>query len=239
MRRETHEIGGERCDIISFGEARFLALQPVDDHDLGGLEREAALIAETGIPFTLAAFRVEDWNRELSPWDAPPVFGSQGFGHDAPRTLAFAESVLLPEVVKRWELPEKIPALLGGYSLAAFFALWSAYQSERFAAIAAASPSVWFPGWMEYAERHVPKARRIYLSLGDREEKTKNKVMSRVGDCIRKQYALLSDEKSAVSCTLEWNEGNHFKDAEARCAKAFAWCMRRMETDGKGSVKTE
>ena len=237
MKQETYEIGGGRCDVISFGEPRFLLLQPVDEHDLDGLEREAALIAETDVPFTLAAFKAEDWNRELSPWDAPPTFGSQGFGHDAPQTLAFAEDVLIPEVIERCQLPENIPLILGGYSLAALFALWSAYQTDAFSAIAAASPSVWFPGWMEYAERHVPKARCVYLSLGDREEKTKNKMMSRVGDCIRKQYALLTD--SAVSCTLEWNAGNHFKDTETRCAKAFAWCMRRMETDGNGSVKTE
>ena len=239
MKKETHEISGRRCDMISFGEARFLALQPVDEHDLDGLEREAALIAETGIPFALAAFKAEDWNRELSPWDAPPAFGSQGFGHDAPQTLAFAERVLLPEVIERRKLPENIPVILGGYSLAALFALWSACQSERFAAIAAASPSVWFPGWMEYAERHAPKARYIYLSLGDREDKTKNKIMSRVGDCIRKQRALLTDENSAVACTLEWNKGNHFKDTDTRCAKAFSWCMRQMEADGSGSVKAK
>ena len=161
MTKESHEIGGGRCDIISFGEPQFLLLQPVDEHDLDGLEREAALIAEMNIPFALAAFKIEDWNRELSPWDAPPAFGSQGFGRDAPRTLAFAERVLLPEVIERWKLPEHIPVILGGYSLAALFALWSAYQTDTFSAIAAASPSVWFPGWMEYAERHIPKTRCI------------------------------------------------------------------------------
>ena len=198
-------------------------LQPVEEHDLEGLEREAAWIAEMNIPFALAAFKIEDWNRELSPWDAPPAFGSQGFGHDAPQTLAFAERVLLPEVIKRCQLPENIPVILGGYSLAALFALWSAYQSERFAAIAAASPSVWFPGWMEYAERHIPKTRCVYLSLGDREEKTKNRVMSAVGDRIRAQHELL--ENQGIATALEWNEGNHFRDSDIRCAKGFAWCV--------------
>ncbi|MBR0282132.1 MAG: esterase [Oscillibacter sp.] len=209
--------------MISFGEPQFLLLQPVDEHDLDGLEREAALIAEMNIPFALAAFKIEDWNRELSPWDAPPAFGSQGFGRDAPRTLAFAERVLLPEVIERWKLPEHIPVILGGYSLAALFALWSAYQTDTFSAIAAASPSVWFPGWMEYAERHIPKTRCIYLSLGDREEKTKNRVMSTVGDRIRAQYELLGSQ--GIATALEWNEGNHFRDSDVRCAKGFAWCV--------------
>lgn len=224
MKRETYEIGGRRCDAVSSGEARFLLLQPVDEHDLDGLEREAALIAETNIPFALAAFKVEDWNRELSPWDAPSAFG-----HDAPRTLDFTERVMLPEVITRCRLSQTIPVVLGGYSLAAFFALWSAYQSDRFTAVAAASPSVWFPGWTDYAERHAPQTRYVYLSLGDREEKTKNKMMSSVGERIRRQYALLT-AADGVSCTLEWNEGNHFRDTETRCAKAFIWCMRRIET---------
>ena len=233
MQKETYEIDGRLCDVISFGEPRFLLLQPVDEHDLDGLEREAALIAETESPFALAAFKVEDWNRELSPWDAPPAFGSQGFGHDASRTLAFAERVLLPEVIERRKLPENIPVILGGYSLAALFALWSACQSERFAGIAAASPSVWFPGWVDYAERHIPKARCVYLSLGDREEKTKNRVMSTVGDRIRAQYELLAAH--GIATALEWNEGNHFRDSDIRCAKGFAWCMRQIT----GSVTTK
>ena len=222
MQKETYEIGGRRCDVIWFRKPQLLLLQPVDEHDLDGMEREAALIAETNIPFALAAFKVEDWNRELSPWDAPPAFGSQGFGHDASRTLAFAERVLLPEVIERRKLPENIPVILGGYSLAALFALWSACQSERFAGIAAASPSVWFPGWTEYAEEHSPKARCVYLSLGDREEKTKNRVMSTVGDRIRAQHELL--ENQGIATALEWNEGNHFRDSDIRCAKGFAWC---------------
>lgn len=233
MQKETYEIDGRLCDVISFGEPRFLLLQPVDEHDLDGLEREAALIAETEIPFALAAFKIEDWNRELSPWDAPPVFGRRRFGHDAPQTLAFVECVLIPEVIERCRLPETIPIILGGYSLAALFALWSAYQTDTFSAIAAASPSIWFLGWIGYAQGHIPKARHIYLSLGDREKKSKNNFRVDIGDRIRKQYALLTE--STVSCTLEWNEGNHFQDSDIRCAKAFAWCMRQIT----GSVTTK
>lgn len=41
---------------------------------------------------------------------------------------------------------------LGGYSLAGLFSLWAAYQTNLFAGIAAASPSVWFPGFLDYAK---------------------------------------------------------------------------------------
>ncbi len=44
--------------------------------------------------------------------------------------------------------------------------------TNAFTAIAAASPSVWYPGWMDFARTRQPKVPRIYLSLGDAEEKT-------------------------------------------------------------------
>ena len=39
---------------------------------------------------------------------------------------------------------------IGGYSLAGLFSLWAAYQTDVFSGFAAASPSVWFPGFIEY-----------------------------------------------------------------------------------------
>ena len=116
--------------------------------------------------------------------------------------------------------------LLGGYSLAGLFSLWAAYQTDAFSGIAAASPSVWFPGWMEYAEKNEPKARRMYLSLGDKEERTRNPVLRQVGQCIRRQYDLLI--QSGIPATLEWNDGNHFQDADIRCAKGFAWLIQKL-----------
>jgi hypothetical protein len=65
----------------------------------------------------------------------------------------------------------------------------------------------------------------VYLSLGDREEKTRNPVMAAVGDNIREACSLLRSQ--GVTCTLEWNEGNHFRDADLRTAKAFAWVMKQ------------
>jgi hypothetical protein len=47
--------------------------------------------------------------------------------------------------------------------------------------------------------------------------------MSTVGDCISKAYEHLK-EKGLGVC-LEWDQGNHFKDADIRTAKAFAWVL--------------
>lgn len=63
----------------------------------------------------------------------------------------------------------------------------------------------------------------VYLSLGDREERTRNPVMSQVGNAIRRAEAVLTG--AGKDCVLEWNKGNHFKDPDLRTAKAFAWLL--------------
>ena len=73
----------------------------------------------------------------------------------------------------------------------------------------------------------------VYLSLGDREEKVRNPVMATVGDRIRETYQMLKER--GVNCILEWNNGNHFKDADIRTAKAFAWVMNSKNAGAPGN----
>ena len=75
-----------------------------------------------------------------------------------------------------------------------------------------------------YMKEHEMKSETVYLSLGDREEKTRNPVMAQVGNCIWTGYEWLAE--CGINCTLEWNQGNHFKEPDIRTAKAFAWVMR-------------
>lgn len=226
MNEVVLNIGGRDCVIFRGSHPRVLLIQPTDAHDRGVLPEQVRLLEQRcGEDFLLAAFPVADWNRELSPWDAPAVFGNADFGHGAAETLRFIEQTLLPTLNQEFQLSEALPVILGGYSLAGLFALWSGCETDRFSAVAAASPSVWFPGWVEYAQQRDMRAKQVYLSLGDKEEKTKNPVMARVGDCIRRQAELL--QSRGIDCTLEWNAGGHFKDSEKRTAAAFAWCVER------------
>ena len=98
------------------------------------------LKAGAGRPFAFAALIIEDWNRELAPWPSGPVFGKEAFGDGAPATLRLIEEKLIPETEARFPSLRGGKRILGGYSLAALFALWSAYESDSFAGIAAASP---------------------------------------------------------------------------------------------------
>lgn len=187
----------------------------VDDHDLAIIESEVREIERlTAAEFCLAAIKVQDWNCDLSPWKAPAVFGKEGFGGGAMRTLE--------EVLKFCADRDKT-YIIGGYSLAGLFALWAAYQTDVFAAVAAASPSMWFPGFVDYMKGHEIHSKAVYLSLGDKEEKARNPVMATVGACIREASDILTDK--GIDTVLEWNPGNHFKDADLRIARAFAWTM--------------
>jgi len=193
----------------------WVIIQPVDEHDQQGLEEDVAwLSSHSSATFTLIAFLISDWNVELLPWRAPAVFGREDFGEGASMTLCY----VLDELVTRFKGNHYC---LGGYSLAGLFALWSGYQTDVFSSIVGASPSVWFPKWIEYADSHQMKANRVYLSLGDKEPKARNPVMARVGECIERMHERLDCEKM-----MEWNEGNHFKDNAIRTAKGLAWAIR-------------
>ena len=195
-----------------------------DEHELQRMDNEVAAIAQGAAhPFLFAAVPVESWNDELSPWKAPAVWGKQGFGGNAADTLRFLTEQVVPTLKQQFYLPENIKIILGGYSLAGLFALWASTQTDLFYGVAAASPSVWFPGWMEFEQQHPIQAQHIYLSLGDKEERTKNAVMAAVGDNIRTLHSRLAER--GADCTLEWNSGGHFKDADLRTVKAFRWVM--------------
>lgn len=230
MNREEYFFEGRKCISYHSEGAKCLIIQPVNEHEVKLLDRQVSLINEytCGVPFALTAFEIKDWNNELSPWEAPPVFGDEGFGSGAMAILELIEKRIIPDSIQRLSLAENVPVILGGYSLAGLFALWSMYRSNIFSAIGAVSPSVWFPGWTEYARTHEPQTGYVYLSLGDKEAKTRNKIMAAVAERICIQENILSNNEAVNDCVFEWSEGNHFKDTEIRIAKGLAWCMDKI-----------
>lgn len=230
MQRRATTIADTPCVTYASENPRHILLQPVDHRDLDDVDREAQLLQDSRkAHLALVAFEVPEWNDDLSPWEAPPAFGKRGFGNGAQQTLDLILNGILPELSTMLQPQPGHDVTLGGYSLAALFSLWCSYHTDTFAAVAAASPSVWFPGWIDYAEGHQPYSRAVYLSLGDREERTRNAVVSTVGSCIRRQHELLRAQ--GVSCTLGWNAGSHFQDPDSRTARAFLWCVDALEAE--------
>lgn len=203
----TYEYGNPEADTI--------LIQPTGEHELASLENEVREIEKrTSKEFRFIATKVENWNDDLSPWKAPAVFKTEDFCGGASKTLENIVALCADKNRKYY---------IGGYSLAGLFALWAACQTDIFSGVATASPSVWFPGFIDYMKTYKIKSQNVYLSLGDREEKTRNPVMAQIGNCIKEEYRCLLE--NGINCILEWNKGNHFKEADIRTAKAFAWIL--------------
>ena len=183
--------------IREYGDpaARVILVQPVGQQELPLIDDEIVQIGQmTDRPFRYLAVQVENWNRDLSPWPAPAVFGDENFGDGA--------EALLEEILPLCAEQDK-DYIIGGYSLAGLFALWSACRTDVFSGAAAASPSLWFPGFSAYMKEKGLECETVYLSLGMREEKTRNPVMRTVGDCARYCFAWMKEQ--GINCTLESN----------------------------------
>ncbi len=199
---------------------------------LNGEAGEGAEVAEavkglTGVDFSLAVVSGLCWEDDLTPWPDPPVARGQApFGGRANAYLELLTGSILPKL--SGELPAvPVYTALAGYSLAGLFALYAMTRTDAFARIASASGSLWYPGFVEYARAHKPVRRpdALYISLGDREGRTRNPLMRPVEDNTR----LLADfyRGEGIPTTLEMNPGGHFNDPNGRMARGIAWMLEK------------
>lgn len=243
---EEHNIQTP-CKLFVVGDPQVLLIQPSARHEEknDGVRREVDLIAHASpTDFAMVFFDCVEWARALMPWADDAVSRDAEVGRHAPDTLRFIEHTLLPWLRERFGA---LPCIIGGYSLGGLFALWAARNTDAFAAVAAASPSLWINGWGEYAAAHPilspqattqhstlniqhskSRSSAIHLSLGDREEHCRNQRMKRIGDCVRAEHALLCQQLSPTAVTLRWHEGGHFGAEAERTAEAFAWCIEQL-----------
>lgn len=227
MSHKTSIINGRECFLSDAINPKYILIQTLGNHERGIFDRTTELIAEScGVPFVLAAFQVFDWNLDLTPWHDDAIDRKAEVGTKTGETLGYVTESLLPALEADYG---KLPVILGGYSLGGLFALWSSMQTDRFSAVAAASPSLWIKDWLDYAKDRPVKAGKVYLSLGDQEEHVKNRSIARVGDSVRGEYELLQTQLGRENCTLVWNPGGHFQDGDKRLASAFSWCIKALE----------
>ena len=170
-------------------------------------------------PFRLVFFPVQDWNRDLSPWKAEAIFQDRPFAGGADQTLRTLLESLVPD------LGGDRPLLLG-YSLSGLFCLWALTKTEVFFGAGSCSGSLWFPDFPAYLTIHPPRhGAHIYLSLGDREEKTHNPHLRSIGDNTRSIHAALSKREDYTVSPLVMNRGNHFQGVPHRMALGILWLL--------------
>ncbi|MBP5606475.1 MAG: alpha/beta hydrolase, partial [Ruminiclostridium sp.] len=106
------------------------------------------------------------------------------------------------------------------------FAVYAMYRTSAFSHIVSASGSMWYPGFVEFAKSHklAVSPEMLYLSLGDKESKTRNKIMEPVerNTAELHEYFRVLD----IESVFELNPGNHFQDPAGRLAKGIAWVLR-------------
>ena len=134
--------------MYSQQEPEYLLIQPTARHESAAIDREMELIAShCGHRFVMAAFWVDDWALGLMPWHDDAVSRREAVGQHGTDTLRYVCDVLMPWLGRHYG---PLPVVLGGYSLGGLFALWASCLCEGICGVAAASPSVWIEGWMEF-----------------------------------------------------------------------------------------
>lgn len=213
--------GGHACFLYRSDNAKatlvILNEYSGDGSDVAGLLslrgcREISLLTVSGI----------DWNREMSPWDCPPAFrGDSPYTGGADAYLAVLLGEILPETyIRLGYRPSRV--MIAGYSLAGLFALYSLYRSDVFSGAASISGSLWYPGFADFVANNEMKAspERIYFSLGDAEENSRNTLLRTVRVCTESIVETM--RKKGTETLYEINPGGHFSDAAQRCAKGIA-----------------
>ena len=175
--------------------------------------------------FDLVTISELDWNADLSPWAAPSVVtDNDGFAGNAGGFTDYIRENVIPYAESITGAPSY--RIIAGYSMAGLYALYAPYITDIFSKSVCASGSVWYEGFVDFAEnnRFVRCPDSIYLSLGDMESHTKNPVLSRTENCMDRLYHSYS--QLGIPTIFEMNKGNHYKNAVLRLAKGIVWGLK-------------
>ena len=175
--------------------------------------------------FVLAELTVKDWDRFLTPWPVADCMKNRNFTGEGSSLLTVITGDALPYIEQVY--PEHGSFYIAGYSLAGLFSLWAFYEEECFKGAASASGSLWYPGWTKYCQGksiNSDKDPLIYLSLGDRESKSRNPLMKQVLDATELQYQIFRDN-DRIRSTFKMEQGGHFDDVDSRIANAVEWLL--------------
>lgn len=179
--------------------------------------------------FILVCISNLNWNNELTPWKSSSINKN---GTDFLGKADEYLKILLEEIIPKVEdfveknLEKKIEYyVIAGYSLAGLFAIYSAYKTDLFTKIISCSGSFWYPNFVEFIENNIISSniKQVYLSLGNKESKTNNKVLQTVEENTLKIGKILNEKE--IKILYEQNEGNHFQNPELRIAKGIKWSL--------------
>ena len=186
--------------------------------------------------YILIGISINDWNRYLSPWYCPKLFGKEDndFKGEGQTTFNWLINKCIPKIeieLLKIDNNIQIKRYIGGYSLAALFSLWVFYSEQNkkekiFNGVCACSPSLWFIKWEEFMKnKEAIEESIVYLSLGDKEGKTKNEIFKKMKTGMDKMIEKVKNDKKIKKYIFEENKGGHYSEVELRMAKGFKWII--------------
>lgn len=97
MTLQEFETKGRRCLFYADEQPEVLLVEPLDERELEALDEELQIIKQgCSRRIAYACLIVKDWNSELAPWTAAPIFGNVPFGEGASDTLKVIEDGVVP-----------------------------------------------------------------------------------------------------------------------------------------------
>lgn len=211
-------IYDENCDNVP------LILLNTFEENIDSIYEDA--IRLTDKKFILVTISNIDWNNDLSPWYMKNTnINDSDYSGNADKYLELLTDKILDEIDNEIDINIS-EYILGGYSLAGLFALYSIYKTDKFSKIISCSSSLWYPNYLEFVKKTelLSKPDKIYFSLGNKEHMTSNKLLKNVRDNtveLEKYY-----KKMNIETTFEENIGNHFQEINNRIAKGIAWVLK-------------
>ena len=222
---DSYKDNGKTVNIYKFHEknAPVVYVSSFEENGAGLLEDCRKLWIR---PFNLVTISDIAWDEEMSPWPSEPVVTKNDkFAGRADEYLEWLTKKVIPDVDNHIEAPSS--RVLAGYSMAGMLSIYAACTITAFDGYVSASGSVWYPGFRDFVKEHGFKSgKAIYLSLGDKESNSRNKVL-----CTTKAVTQEIHEycvSRIVRSIFELNPGNHFREPDLRLAKGIKWVLENL-----------
>ena len=171
-------------------------------------------------PVNIVVISGMKWNDVLTPWKAPALnpkdIDFKGKSKDFLASL-LGDIFVNTEQSLRLTHPKRH---LVGISLAGLFAVWASTATSKFHSVASISGSFWYDGFAEWLKGQELHAERYFISMGNKEVKSKNERLSCVAPCTEAILQIIHDKNKEV--TFVTDEGNHFDFFRERLEKAIS-----------------
>ena len=207
--------------IVSDGNAPLVVLIAHSDNDVEIESLRTDVYLQSKMEFSSIIKSNIDWNKSLSPWPCDRIAKGVGpFLGKADIFLGELQDEVSREIARCRLTPSAV--YIAGYSLAGLFSLYSLYKTDLFDGAACCSGSLWYPGFVDFVKNNefCKPAKRMYMSLGDKESSVKNQVFASVEDKTREVFELYKAQ--GINVRFEMNHGNHMTDVNQRVVKGIS-----------------